>query len=72
MTEFQLKEYQDYLYAKINRLKAHIDNLDTEYNNITCSLINYILDDIKNIVSCIELREKVQNNPATEKGVVNQ
>ena len=72
MTEFQLKEYQDYLYTKINRLKVHIENLDTESNIITCSLINYILDDMKNVVSCIELREKVQNNPATEKGAVNQ
>ena len=62
MNEFQLKEYQDYLYTKINRLKAHIDNLDTEANTITCSLINYILDDMKNIVSCIEIKSKHETN----------
>ena len=62
MTEEQLMEYQNYIFARIRKLNIHVENLDTEDNTITCSLINTILDDIKHVVSCIELRDKHINN----------
>ena len=62
MTEFQLVEYQNYIFSRIRKLKFHIENLDTADNTITCTLINAVLDDIKHVVSCIELKDKHANN----------
>ena len=54
IAEIQLKAYQKYIKMRIKKLLAHLDNLDTEDNTITCSCMNTILEDIKQTVSCIE------------------
>lgn len=62
MDETLLKDYQDYIKARLRRINAHVDSLDTESNLVTCSCINTILDDVKRVISCLELKEKHINN----------
>ena len=62
MTEAELTEYQNYIYARLRKLNIYTENLDIEDNTITLFHLNSILDDIKHILSCIELRDKHTNN----------
>ena len=58
MTESQLMEYQNYIFARIRKLNFHVENLDTADNDITCNLINYCLEDIKGVITLIQYNEK--------------
>lgn len=58
MTESQLMEYQNYIFARIRKLNFHVENLDTADNDITCTLINSCLEDIKGVITLIQYNEK--------------
>lgn len=58
MTESQLLEYQNYIFARIRKLNFHVENLDTADNDITCTLINSCLEDIKSVITLIQYNEK--------------
>lgn len=58
MTESQLMEYQNYIFARIRKLNIHVENLDTADNDITCTLINNCLEDIKGAITLIQYNEK--------------
>lgn len=62
MTEIELTEYQNYIYARLRKLNIYTENLDIEDNTITLFHLNSILDDIKHVLSCIELRDKHNTN----------